>query len=67
MFRHSKSSHYAFQLKKCSSQECMYCSINPPRIPEDDFKDLHFLPDPEPGEHNQYKTFTDVRFFRIMS
>ncbi|XP_063434558.1 uncharacterized protein LOC134715936 [Mytilus trossulus] len=56
--RHGRSSHYAFQLKKCN--DCPYCEINPPRIPEDKFQDLHFLPNPVPGENNQYKSFSEL-------
>ena len=34
-----------FQIKKCDSDGCPYCSIlNPPR--EENFDHLHFLPDP---------------------
>ncbi|CAC5355459.1 unnamed protein product [Mytilus coruscus] len=56
--RHGRSSHYAFQLKRCN--DCHYCEINPPRIPEDKFQDLHFLSNPVPGEHNQYKSFSEL-------
>ena len=43
---HCKSTHYSFQVKKCTSQECSYCQSNPPQTPS--FADIHFLPDPEP-------------------
>ena len=54
---HGKSSHYMFQLKKCTT--CDYCTVlQPPRVP--DFEDLSFLPDPVPGEDGQYLDFFEV-------
>lgn len=54
---HAKSSHYMFQLKKCST--CNYCTVlQPPRVP--DMDDLSFLPDPVPGENGQYLDFFEV-------
>ncbi|WAR16033.1 hypothetical protein MAR_030627 [Mya arenaria] len=31
--------------KKCVADDCAYCTINPPRIPEELFKELYFVPD----------------------
>lgn len=56
---HGKSSHYGFQLKKCG--KCSYCLLNPIRLDDDVFNQLHYLPDPtqdETGQH--YKTFNQV-------
>lgn len=58
MDQHANSTHYSFQLKKCNS--CAYCTMNPPRMPENKFEDLHFLPVPLPGENNQYMSFTEL-------
>ncbi|XP_056008509.1 uncharacterized protein LOC130051170 [Ostrea edulis] len=56
---HGSSSHYMFQLKKCSS--CAYCTvINPPRLPDDEFQSLHFLPNPVAGEDGQYLSFQEM-------
>ena len=43
---HCKCSHYSFQVKKCTSEDCSICQSHPPRI--SDFDQVHFLPDPEP-------------------
>ncbi|CAC5419773.1 unnamed protein product [Mytilus coruscus] len=56
--RHGSRSLYAFQLKKY--HDCTYCEINPQMIPEDKFQDLHFLPNPVPGENKQYKSFSEL-------
>ena len=56
---HCKISHYSFQVKKCSSTVCEYCKTHPARTP--DFKNIHFLPDPEPTSDNQhYVSFDDL-------
>ncbi len=40
------ASAYAFQVKKCLSDDCFYCQENPIRLPIAEFKKLHFLPLP---------------------
>lgn len=39
--------------------ECGYCSLNPPRIAEDKFAEVHFLPDPV-LQGDAYKPFAEV-------
>lgn len=34
--------------------------LNPPRLPEDVFRDLQFVPDPTKDENGQYKSFKDL-------
>ena len=59
---HGKSSHYAFQLKKCTEPNCAFCSLNPSRLSED-HQDLTFLPDPMWDESGQkYMDFEKVHF-----
>ncbi|KAH3848466.1 hypothetical protein DPMN_090831 [Dreissena polymorpha] len=48
-----------YQIKKCTSDECAYCVINPPRLPEDIFQSLHFVPDPV-MRGGQYVVFDDI-------
>ncbi len=58
---HSHSSHYVFQVKKCTLSTCHYCVQNPPRLPADEFSKLSFLPLPlmdESKEH--YQVFDSV-------
>ena len=38
---HCKATHYAFQIRKCRSPECEYCTQNPPKLQ----RELHFMPD----------------------
>lgn len=52
--KHSKQTHYTFQLKKCTSDSCNVCVLSPVRLPAEVFSTLSFLPDPmlDPsGEH----------------
>ena len=50
-----------FQIKKCQSDTYGYCVINPPRLPEGLFEELHFVPDPVPGADGvTYKNFHEV-------
>ena len=44
--KHCKCSHYSFQVKKCTSVDCLYCQCNPTQTP--DFSQIYFLPNPEP-------------------
>ena len=44
--KHSHSSHYAFQLKKCRDPTCFYCCEHPIRLCDDVFDKLSFLPLP---------------------
>ena len=51
--------HHYFQIKKCGSSTCKYCS--PPRCPPAVFQGLSFLPDPlldSSGSH--FKLFDDI-------
>lgn len=51
---------YIFQIKKCQSDTCGYCVINPPRLPAEQFAELFFVPDPVTGDNTTYKDFSDV-------
>ena len=51
-------SHYSFDILKCGSSQCNYCS--PPRLPMDVFVTLQHLPLPTPGCDNHYKSFSEV-------
>ena len=55
--KHCNLSHYMFQVKKCGN--CGVCDVLPARLPEDDFKDLHFLPHPVLKE-DRYMDFAQV-------
>ena len=49
MTRHCRQRQYMVQVKKCALDEvndCWYCVFNPPRLLEEKYKDLHFVPDP---------------------
>ncbi|XP_052268364.1 uncharacterized protein LOC127869745 [Dreissena polymorpha] len=47
-------------LKKCSSDECGYCSVNPVRD-QDVFDRLRFLPEPKPVENGEhYLPFSEL-------
>lgn len=48
------------QIKKCCKADCAYCTLNPPRLSQEIFKDLHFLPDPVLNEDGAYKSFEDI-------
>ena len=43
---HSHSSHYIFQLKKCTTEACVLCSEHKIRLPSDIFSSLTWLPLP---------------------
>lgn len=61
MRQHTKSTNYAFQVKKCRDPDCTYCVNNPVRMDAEKFADVHFLPDPVPEESGgTYKPFTQV-------
>lgn len=47
-------------MKKCLADNCGYCVLNPPLLPEDVFRSLHFVPDPTKDENGQYKCFKDL-------
>ena len=56
---HAIAHHYCFQIEKCGSSTCKYCS--PPRCPPAVFQGLSFLPDPlldSSGSH--FKPFDDI-------
>ena len=50
--------HYSFQVKKCGKPSCSLCKQV--RMDPEQFKTLHFLPDPIPGDDDHYKKFVDV-------
>ena len=52
------SRHYSFQIKKCGSESCGMCG--PVRLPKEVFDQLHFLPDPVPGDDGHYRAFKDL-------
>ena len=51
---------YSFSIKKCGKQDCSICRT--PRLPQDVFSTLAFLPDPVPDPDNEehYKKFDDL-------
>lgn len=50
--------HYMFEIKKCGTDDCTIC--RPFRLPPSIFSEVHFLPDPEPGNDGHYKMFDEV-------
>ena len=50
--------HCSVVIKKYGSFVCSMCQ--PPRLPIETFSSLHVLPDPMPGEEEQYKAFREV-------
>ena len=53
MDTHCRSRQYSFQITKCTSDNCWYCGfIHPPRLPIQEVKELHWLPDPVLNEHS---------------
>ena len=58
---HCKPTNYAFQVKKCLSPDCVLCStIQPPRLADEQFQQLHFLPDPVLKDKESYKSFEEL-------
>ena len=59
MTTHSKSTSYCFQIMRCRSNECRYCTFLPRRTQ----KVFHFLPDPVPATDSDhtYKSFELVQ------
>ncbi|KAK3105417.1 hypothetical protein FSP39_024872 [Pinctada imbricata] len=61
MEEHCRARHYSFQVKKCGLDSCFYCVMNPPRLSEETFRTLHWLPDPvAEDDGSAYKTFDDL-------
>lgn len=61
MDHHCRCRHYSFQIKKCTRQECAYCTLNPPRLSDEIFEKLHYLPDPVLGKDGDtYLPFNEV-------
>ena len=60
MTKHTRQRQYTFQIKKCGN--CPYCVFNPIRMSEEDFANLHWLPDPVEveGTLEEYKSFDQV-------
>ena len=44
--------HYMFCIKKCGNASCKVCSS--PQLPDDVFKQLHFIPDPVPDTGKEH-------------
>ena len=58
---HCKPTNYTFQVKKCLSSDCVLCStIQPPRLADEQFQQLHFLPDPVLKDKESYKSFEEL-------
>jgi hypothetical protein len=53
-----KARHYFFSIKKCSELTCTIC--RPLYCSPEDFEQLHYLPDPVPGENLHYKSFEEL-------
>ena len=53
-----KARHYYFSIKKCGEPTCTIC--RPLRCSPEDFEQLHYLPDPVPGEDLHYKSFEEL-------
>lgn len=60
LMKHSQSNHYMFQIKKCSSINCAYCTqAAPHRLPADE--QMHWIPSPQPAAgSDKYKSFEEV-------
>ena len=54
---HCFERHYVFGVRKCGAEACSVCK--PPRLPEEIFSALHFLPDPTPN-NDHYLPFEEV-------
>ena len=50
--------HYFFEIKKCGITSCDICTAI--RLPIEVFQQIKAFPDPEPGEDNHYKPFSQV-------
>lgn len=62
--KHSRESHYCFQIRKCPpEEECSYCQ-GKLHLPRDVFAEMNWLPDPTPTQApshlEKYKTFDEV-------
>ncbi|XP_046341796.2 uncharacterized protein LOC124122725 [Haliotis rufescens] len=65
MDRHCRCRQYIFQIKKCDPHrvdDCWYCVINLPRLPDDEFEQLNFIPDPvvSPESGDKFEEFHSV-------
>ena len=62
MKTHCKATCYSFQVKKCSLEECFYCTvIQPPRLSPEIFSKLCFLPDPMlDASKEHFRSFSEV-------
>ncbi|GBB94705.1 hypothetical protein RclHR1_02400001 [Rhizophagus clarus] len=58
MEHYCKARHYFFSIKKCD--EPTYTICRPFCCSPEDSKQLHFLPDPVPGEDLHYKSFKEL-------
>ena len=59
--KHCHSSHYVFQIRKCTDKSCNYCAGHPITLPSEVFREHSFLPLPlldQSKEH--YRKFADV-------
>ncbi|KAK6175079.1 hypothetical protein SNE40_013615 [Patella caerulea] len=63
MKKHCRLRNYTFQIKKCANaliENCAYCLFNPPRLPDEVFDTLSFVPDPVVASNNKYESFETV-------
>ncbi len=61
MAEHCSSSHYLFQIKKCTKESCSHCRQHPVRLPHDEFEKLNFIPLPILNlNKDNYKKFTEL-------
>jgi hypothetical protein len=61
MDQHCHSTHYLFQIKKCTKESCSHCSKHPVRLPQDEFEKLKFIPLPLfNSAKDHYKEFAEV-------
>ena len=54
--RHTRATHYTFQIRKCVEDPCDWCKDHPPSS----HTERKWLPCPEPGDDKSYKAFASV-------
>ena len=60
MAKHCHSTHYLFQIKKCTEESCFHCGAHPICLSEM-FQDIHFVPLPLlDASKNHYKKFEEM-------
>lgn len=60
---HCQERHYSFQVKKCGHDHCRFGVCQPPRLSQDVFDSLSWLPDPIPdtGSADHYTRYADLK------